>query len=264
MNLWNRKVSDYQRHMRIRRRAETEKLSNVRNVWDPWEPEWNCEIEERMGEPAWGDGAKFMCNPQRSLQTSSCLVYSFGSNGKIQFERAVKALNPSCEIHVFDPTDSPSVSAVVSSVGQFHLLGLGSESKKFSLGRVEPLADIMRQLGHSGRRLTVLKVDVEGAEWDSFSKHIWELCSSGQLRIGQLQIELHLRGDDRSKQRVFFNGADSCGLMIFHKERNSWGCGGFRCVEYALVHRDTALAAFIDSHCPSVAEQVVDRIRSSW
>lgn len=258
--LWKLKMSSYERRVQLRKQAEAVRPMNSKAIWDPWEPEWNCDIEERVGEPNWGDGPKFMCNPHCTLAEPDCLVYSFGSNGKIQFERGVKAINPDCEVHVFDPTDPPSKSSVVSAVGTFHQWGLGDVEKKFSLGKVMPLASIMELLGHTGRRLTVLKVDVEGAEWNSFKNHIWELCRSGQLSIGQIQIELHMKGSDRSNPKSFFDGADSCGFMIFHKERNGWGCAGFRCLEYALIHKDTALTAFVDSHCPSSARSVVTAV----
>ena len=38
----------------------------------------------------------------------------------------------------------------------------------------------------------------------------------------------------RTLQR-FFAAADRARLRITHKERNQWGCDGYRCVEYALV-----------------------------
>ena len=263
VQLWNQKVSNYERRRSIRREAEAIEITNTKNLWDPWEPEWNCDTEERMGIPAWGDGPKFMCHPKVALTHSPCLIYSFGSNGKIQFESSIHKMNPECEIHVFDPTDTPDVSSVVSTVGSFHLWGLSDKEAPFSLGKVMSLTQIMEELGHSGRRLDVLKVDVEGAEWDSFNNHIWKRCAEGKLSISQLQIELHVKGVMTGKRTVpkrFFDGADKCGLMIFHKERNGWGCGGFRCLEYAFIHRDAALEAFIDSHCPSVGKQVMNEI----
>ena len=74
--LWDRKVSDYERRVEVRKDAELHSDLPRRRLWDPWEPEWNCDIEERVGQPAWGDGAKFVCNPQQTL-SKNCLVYSF-------------------------------------------------------------------------------------------------------------------------------------------------------------------------------------------
>lgn len=50
----------------------------------------------------------------------------------------------------------------------------------------------MQQLGHVGRRIDILKVDIEWSEWDSFNT----LFAEGFPEIGQIQIELHWRGTE--------------------------------------------------------------------
>ena len=50
---------------------------------------------------------------------------------------------------------------------------------------------IMHRLGHEGRRLTVLKVDCEGCEWDAFH-HIAMHAPTLIERIDAVYIELHL------------------------------------------------------------------------
>lgn len=37
--------------------------------------------------------------------------------------------------------------------------------------------------------------------------------------------------------------------MIFHKERNHWGCDGYRCVEYSLLSMDVAWHVLQESLC---------------
>ena len=267
--LWQKKLRDYERRRESREQALELKVGFPSQIypqvvlfWDPWEAEWNCDIEERVGTPPWSDGPKFVCNPRRTLNDRHCLVYSFGSNGEIEFEKGVKAVNPNCEVHVFDHTDDAATSAVVAEVGTFHSVGLGDKDESLKAGTVKPLVQIMKELGHTGHALTLLKVDIEGAEWNSFANHIWEQCKTGQLKINQLQVELHAsQGVTSDDVNTFFHNAESCGLMIFHKERNGWGCYGHLCVEYALVHKDTALEAFVDSHCPWVAHHVFAAIR---
>ena len=39
-------------------------------------------------------------------------------------------------------------------------------------------------------------------------------------------------------------------MMIFHKERNQWGCNGYTCVEYSLISPAAAKRAFASTHCP--------------
>ena len=63
-----------------------------------------------------------------------------------------------------------------------------------------------------------------------------------KIKVDQVLIELHhtkvgrrLRGDFGRTLQRFFAAADTAKLRITHKERNQWGCDGYRCVEYALV-----------------------------
>ena len=41
-----------------------------------------------------------VCNPHRIARQKECLVYSVGSNGKVEFEKAVREeIGSHCEIH---------------------------------------------------------------------------------------------------------------------------------------------------------------------
>jgi len=66
---------------------------------------------------------------------------------------------------------------------------------------------------------------------------LFELIASGNVQVDQVLIELHDSKQDNftSQLNEFFLAADKAKLRIVHKERNQWGCDGFRCVEYALV-----------------------------
>jgi hypothetical protein len=39
------------------------------------------------------------------------------------------------------------------------------------------------------------------------------------------------------------------GFMVFHKERNHWGCDGYMCVEFSIVSPGVAKAEFGATHC---------------
>ena len=226
--------------------------NNSKTAYDPFEPEWDCEVQDRVGT-RFGDGGKFVCGI-RTMRLP-CLVYSFGSRGNDDFERGIKAYRPSCEIHVFDPTESahPSHSFKameakgISYNYSFHPWGLSSEERAFGTGAVYPLSTIMSKLHHENRTIDILKVDCEGCEFDAF-RLIFESCVSGKLTLGQVQIELH--GTSRFAILHFFKGAEKCGLSVFHKERNHWGCHGYRCVEFSLISSHMALQEYIASHCP--------------
>ncbi|GBG81408.1 hypothetical protein CBR_g32083 [Chara braunii] len=70
------------------------------HVLETWEPLYHCPFEERVGP--YGDGGKWMCRV-RDYVDPGCVVYSFGSNGHVRWERDVARLT-NCEIHIFDPT----------------------------------------------------------------------------------------------------------------------------------------------------------------
>ena len=60
--------------------------------------------------------------------------------------------------------------------------------------------------------------------------------ASGKVQVDQVLVEVH-KGhtiDVESISELFY-AADRAKLRVFHKERNHWGCGGYRCLEYALV-----------------------------
>ena len=221
------------------------KATAEKSAYDVFEPEWNCEAEDRIGR-VFGDGGKFVCGIDTLANNTDCLVYSIGSNYDTSFEEHVRQLTK-CEIHTFDPTiNVERLSAVAAQhTFQVHPWGLGSHQTDVN---ALALPKIMERLNHANRTLNILKIDCEGCEHEALAE-IFELCAQGKLGIEQLAIELH--GTDFDKTASFFKGADKCGLMIFHKERNHWGCDGYKCVEFSLISKAAAKRVFEASRmCP--------------
>lgn len=105
--------------------------------------------------------------------------------------------------------------------------------------------EMRTRLAHGGRKIDILKVDCEGCEWDAF-KLIFDDVIQGRYRIGQIQIELH--GGNFPVIEDFFEHANQANFHIFHKERNHWGCDGYRCLEFSLIGEETALEIFKHTH----------------
>jgi hypothetical protein len=67
-----------------------------------------------------------------------------------------------------------------------------------------------------------------------------ESIAKGEVMVNQIQIEMHQSafvGDGKEDSLdEFFDKVDQAKFRIFHKERNQWGCNGFRCLEYAFVN----------------------------
>ena len=236
---------------KIRQQATpTYKYKNDKMKFDLYEPEANCFSEERFGSDsgiryeAFGDGPKFVCGADvLATKKAKCLVYSVGSNNDIRFEKAVHTYMKGCDIHTFDPTlsDKPFVGGDVAT---FHPWGLGSDGgkegntmhKRKNDGERMSFQTIFHNLGHTNRTLDILKIDCQGCEYAAMIP-LFELIAAGRVKVDQVLIELH---DSKKKNfttqlNQFFSAADKAKLRIVHKERNQWGCDGFRCVEYALV-----------------------------
>jgi len=243
---------------RRQRRALPAKTVEVLMYFDPYEPEAVCFHEERFGlreglprYVAYGDGPKFICGvdflaarnkEKKERGEPPCLVYSVGSANNVGFEAAVTQYTQ-CEVHTFDPTlTKPFVG---DKYATFHPWGLGNDGEHVTFGAsnftTKSLETIVKDLGHTGRTIDVLKIDCEGCEWHVMPK-VFDSMKAGNLKIDQVLIEVHTpylpggTGDAHvAFLKKFFEQADDAGLRIFHKERNHWGCVGYKCVEYAFV-----------------------------
>lgn len=252
--------------MRVALRTAATGKFRVRGIFDPFLPEWVCDSDERLGSygsrhEAFGDGPKFVCGID-TLKGRPCLVYSIGSNNDYRFEATISSIHPHCEIHTFDPTlRSPFKGANVST---FHDSGLGAAPVRAQGWRLKlkSLKDMMTELGHTGRKLDLLKVDCEGCEYDAFVE-VFANMRAGNLTVDQILIELHLIGGKqaslpaRTAVHSFFRRARQAGLWITHTEPNYWGCDGYRCQEYVLVSQAMACREFVSTHCPGAAERAV-------
>jgi hypothetical protein len=199
---------------------------NQGHIWfqDHYEPSFHCEFEERIGQM--GDGGKWICDPERIRQRKNfgeerCLVYSVGSNGDFSFEESVLSeISKDCEVHTFDPMEAGKWKT--PSHVQYHSVALGMKQP------AKPLAELVKELGHTGRRIDLFKIDCEGCEWETYKS--W--FGSG-VDIRQILVELHWRASPE-KAHAFFNFLFEQGYVIFNKEPNTLGCRG-DCIEYSFL-----------------------------
>ena len=247
---------------------------NPQNTWYLWPQETSCrgiagDYEnhrlERIGK-LFPDFSKWVCNTRAlAAQKPRCLVYAFGGHSEVDWDIAMTR-HTGCEHHIFDPTApchepnkekesctlwaellGPSLIAE-HNITAYHPYGIYSHDgpKKWFRHKVPvyTLPTIMKMLGHTGRRIDVLKLDIEGSEFEV----IPSLVDSG-IEIGQLLIEVHwpLHGNrpdfnkhPKHKQTTalhaqFFGVLESMGFAVAHVEFNIW-CG-FTCVEFLWVNR---------------------------
>lgn len=157
-------------------------LGDLRLIWDLFYPDYNCPYgKSRHGRV--GDGGKWVCGARKFLSKPGCVIYSLGSNAETSFETDV-ALETECEIHVFDPTQSsvPMPSTHRSGHENFHTYAIGDPAQN-STWQTKSLESVMNGLGHAW--IDVLKMDIEGGEWD-FLEYLFKEAKS--IPVGQVRF----------------------------------------------------------------------------
>ncbi|KAL9182363.1 hypothetical protein ACHAXT_013015 [Thalassiosira profunda] len=188
--------------------------------------EFICPLARRLPSDSMADGPKWVCNPHRLKRKKDCLIYSVGSNGKAEFEKAVyEEIGSHCEIHTFDLAyqnkRNGDFATALKPYSIFHHWGLGPESDG---AKMKTLQQTMEELGHMGRTIDIFKIDCEWCEWFT-----WKDWLTVDMR--QILVETHNAPMPNARE-MFFNLHDN-GFVIFSKEANYENGGGG--VEFAFV-----------------------------
>eukprot|EP00934_Nitzschia_sp_Nitz4_P007124 Nitzschia sp. Nitz4//scaffold57_size113557//67197//68502//NITZ4_003997-RA/size113557-snap-gene-0.54-mRNA-1//-1//CDS//3329554864//7114//frame0 len=208
--------------------------SSVANLWynSNFHPEFTCPMMQRVPIEQKYDGAKWVCDPLRLSNKTDCLVYSVGSNGDPSFEEGVrKQIGTHCEIHTFDINSKNSrkgdFAKILNGISTFHPWGLeGFQNARRHPERFMTLDQTIKELGHEGRTIDILKIDCEGCEWRTYKDWL-------KHDIRQILVETHgLAGGGRRAANLFLDLHDA-GYLIFSKEPNLVTSG--RCVEFSFV-----------------------------
>lgn len=196
-------------------------------IWDFFLPSFNCPHRlERVG--VMGDGGKWVCGLERIVHKKKCVMYSFGINGESSFEADIMKAVPSCEVYGYDF----SVNSFGPEIEEDSELKLRSHFFPFALGpkdahspvddpKMYTLRSLLEGNGHDF--IDVLKIDIEGNEYDSFETFI-DSFGGEPLPIGQLQIEIHVFKDqpwnDFAKVLKWWEKLEAAGLRPFYSESN--------------------------------------------
>lgn len=120
-----------------------------------------CPDEHLVGDSWW------ICNYQHLNKQRGCVVYTSGPPMGLLAEKALAKLVPSCEIHVFDPSNSMKTPTENSTI-TVHPWGFGGETKsimnaKNSTFDIKTIADTMQMVGH--KHVDLLLLNCAGCEW---------------------------------------------------------------------------------------------------
>ena len=213
-------------------------------IWDFFIPAYTCPWDnERVGR--FGDGGKWICGMSRYSayeEERALVVYSFGVRDDSSFEEEMLT-NTNCEIVAVDfSVDSVRHISLVqycllfiltpsSQFGDqltaghrnrstFMKVGLGAKDEPFKDPPFYTLKTLMEKHAHD--YIDVLKVDIEGGEFDSITRFMDDY-EGEDLPIGQLVMELHLDDPirwDFYKVYAFMERLESFGLRITAYELN--------------------------------------------
>ena len=212
---------------------------------------FHCPLAQRVPPTSQGDGPKWVCDPHRLQKRQEqheeqhedkrpnndqdCLIYSFGSNGKPEFEQGIHDIAPNCEIHTFDMVTSNRrngdfAQALNGTISVFHAWGLGTEQEaRQSPKRFKTLSQTMQVLGHVGRRIDIFKIDCEWCEWFTYDQWL-------EQDIRQILVETH--NAPLPAAQDFFFELHNAGYVIFSKEANYFNQGGGVEFGFVKLHSD--------------------------
>eukprot|EP00928_Gymnodinium_smaydae_P013628 TRINITY_DN14960_c0_g1_i1.p1 TRINITY_DN14960_c0_g1~~TRINITY_DN14960_c0_g1_i1.p1 ORF type:complete len:335 (+),score=32.38 TRINITY_DN14960_c0_g1_i1:73-1077(+) len=210
------------------------KLTRSRFLYaENFQEEFRCSMAQRVPTNSQSDGPKWICDPHRLRKKKKCLVYSFGCNGKAEFERGVKdEIGDNCEIHTFDVIKynkyNGDFATAVKGYSTFHHWGLGTEEQAGqNPSSFKTLKQTMEILGHKGRTIDIFKIDCEWCEWFTFEQFL-------QQDLRQILVETHTAPMPNARDFVY--KLHDAGFVIFNKEANYRRCGS---VEYAFLKLST-------------------------
>lgn len=159
-----------------------------------WTNRSSCGLIHDFGgvmlkNPSGFDGQKAVCLDKIAApKPGNCIVYSFGINNEWSFDDAMEKYG--CEVFAFDPSMNVRKKFDRTKMIHFYPTGLGERDyvDKESGWHIKSLRSIYNQLGHEGRIIDYLKMDIESAEWVALP----QILESGMMsKVRQLALEFH-------------------------------------------------------------------------
>lgn len=140
------------------------------------------------------------------------IAYSFGIDGDVGWDDAIA--DRGLDVYMYDHT----ISSLVRTRKEFHFFQQGIAGRKE--GMKDTLASFVYQNGHKNKHHMILKMDVEGTEWDFLES----VDDETLFQFDQIVIEMH---DllDVSKYGKIISGLEKIGRTHYaiHVHANNWG-----------------------------------------
>ncbi|XP_069129878.1 uncharacterized protein [Argopecten irradians] len=180
----------------------------------------HCKQVIRVGRV--DDGGWDICNDTDYRPSAPCLVYSFGVAGDWSFDDQISNIY-GCQVHSFDPSIGKA-DHQRSPLITFHNLGLWGKPKgmrgKWTMMNLKGIIDM---LGHTGKTIDIVKMDIEASEWDA----IPDMVATGVLKnVRQLYFEFHSQPNPAETMRMkvkALQGIEEQGFKLFWSHPNIKG-----------------------------------------
>ena len=117
------------------------------------------------------------------------IAYSIGIRDNIQFDKALA--DRGIDIFMYDHT----INNLPYENNKFHWKKKGLGGKIERTYNIQTLEDMIRENGHTNEKNMILKIDIEGAEWDSLK----DISEDILLKFKYILIEYHF-----SKKDIYF------------------------------------------------------------
>ncbi|XP_048739268.1 uncharacterized protein LOC125653733 isoform X3 [Ostrea edulis] len=171
-----------------------------------------CKQMLRLGNIV--DGGWEVCHDFRFRPKPPCVVYSIGISYDFSFDEDMEKTY-GCDVFSFDPSMNTGNYRHSDHI-MFYQVGLGDHvgeiEVKGSKWKIKTLMAIMKELGHTNKRIDVLKIDIEGSERQS----LVEIMESGALKnVVQLCLEFHSYYDLGAMRKLY-----DLGFRVFWAHQN--------------------------------------------
>jgi len=177
-------------------------------LWDFFPATYTCPHDiQRVGRL--GDGGKWVCgmslyeakpavavSQHKTSPRAETIIYSFGVNDESTFEAEMLARVPSAKIFAFDysvESFGQQVSTSYATRASFYQVGIGAKDQPTRQPPFFTLQTLMARSNHT--YIDILKIDVEGTEYQALDSFMDSCDATGVMPIGQVMIELHLVDD---------------------------------------------------------------------
>ena len=191
-------------------KQKSEQIENTLHAFIMDPTDTACKEKHRFGGDYlsychYVDGGKYVCMDELiyDILNNECVIFSFGISDDWTFEDMMDDLG--CTVYAFDPT----VNYPSKRRRNITFEKLGVAAKKDTDNLLDTLGNILKKYHHENRKISYLKIDIEGAELAGLPSWL----SEGALKnVQQIAAEVHLRGTEstieflKTLQRLYFEG----------------------------------------------------------